>query len=326
MQDVLTIVMYHYVRDLRHSRYPEIKGLSKEDFEAQIKYIKKNYTVIDASKLMDAIVSGATLPPRPLVLTFDDGYIDHFTEVFPILDRENLPGCFFPPAKCILDHEVLDVNKIHFVLASIPEAQKLVTHIFKEIDKNQSRYNLLPSAVYWEKVGKPSRFDSAEIVFCKRMLQRELPFELRHAITHELFSQYVTRDEASFSQELYMGIEQLGVLKRHGMYVGSHGYDHFWLNTLSTQQQEKQVDQALTFLKSAGVDIERWIMCYPYGGYNESLFSVLKSRNCVVGLTTEVGLVSLHKNNPLALPRIDTNDIKCKVNSLPKPFFKHGSI
>ena len=195
MKGVLTIVMYHYVRDLRHARYPEIKGLAKDDFEEQIQYIKKHYNVISGPELMDAIVEGAPLPQRPLMLTFDDGYIDHFTEVFPVLDRENLPGCFFPPAKCILENKVLDVNKIHFVLASAPEKRTLVDYIFKQIDENRSRYDLATSAEYWEKLGRPSRFDPAEVIFCKRMLQSELPIELRQAITEELFSRYVTTDE-----------------------------------------------------------------------------------------------------------------------------------
>src|SRR5574337_193625 len=259
MKSALTIIMYHYVRDLRCSRYPEIKGLSKDDFEEQIQYIKKHYNVISGPELMDAIVESAPLPPRPLILTFDDGYIDHFTEVFPVLDRENLPGCFFPPAKYILEHKVLDVNKIHFVLASTPEKRTLVEYIFKQIDENRSRYNLLTSAAYWEKLGTPSRFDSAEVIFCKRMLQRELPVELRQAITDELFSRYVTTDEAAFSRELYITPDQLGMLSRHGMYVGSHGSDHFWLNTLSTQEQEREIDQSLAFLKSVGSDIRRWI-------------------------------------------------------------------
>ncbi len=315
MQVILTVVMYHYVRNLRHSRYPEIKGLSKDDFEEQIQYIKKHYNVISGLELMEAIVEGAPLPPRPLILTFDDGYIDHFTEVLPVLDRENLPGCFFPPAKCILENEVLDVNKIHFVLASTPDKRTLVEYIFKKIDENQLRYNLLTSSAYWEKLAKPSRFDPAEVIFSKQVLQRELPFELRQVITDELFSRYVTNDEASFSRELYMSLEQIRVLQRHGMYVGSHGYDHFWLNTLSTQQQEREVDQSLMFLKSVGADVGRWIMCYPYGAYNESLLSVLKSRNCVVGLTTEVGLASLHENNPLILPRLDTNDLPKDSNA-----------
>lgn len=315
MQCIITIVMYHYVRDLRHSRYPEIKGLSRDEFEEQIQYIKRHYNVVSGPELMNTITGGSPLPPRPLLLTFDDGYIDHFTEVFPVLDRENLPGCFFPPAKCILEHQVLDVNKIHFVLASTPEKRTLVEHIFTQIDKNSSHYDLLTSAAYWEKLGTPSRFDSAEVVFCKRMLQRELPLELRQAIIDELFRLHVTTDEESFSRELYMDLDQIGVLLRHGMYIGSHGYDHFWLNTLSPQQQEKEIDESLMFLTSVGADVRRWIMCYPYGAHNESLLSVLKSRNCLIGLTTKVGLACLGEHNPLILPRLDTNDLPKDSNA-----------
>ncbi len=309
MQGVLTIVMYHYVRNLRHSRYPEIKGLSVGDFEEQIRYIKKHYNVIGGRELTDALVEGAPLRPRPLMLTFDDGYIDHFTEVLPVLTRESLRGCFFPTAKCILEHKVLDVNKIHFVLASAPDTRSLVEHICNRIDENRSRYDLPASSTYRERLGKPGRYDTAEVVFCKRALQRELPLELRRAITDELFSRYVTGDEASFSRELYMSLDQVRALRECGMYVGAHGYDHVWLNTLSTEEQEGEIDKSLEFLKSVGGNIHRWIMCYPYGAYDDSLLSVLRSRNCVAGLTTEVGVVSPDRGNALTLPRLDTNDL-----------------
>ena len=105
------------------------------------------------------------------------------------------------------------------------------------------------------------------------------------------------------------------MLHRHGMYVGSHGYDHFWLNTLSTQEQEREIDKSLAFLKTVDSDIRRWIMCYPYGAYDESLLSVLKSRNCIIGLTTEVGLARLGEHNLLALPRLDTNDLPKDSNA-----------
>ena len=108
--------MYHYVRDMKHSRYPEIKGLDIDLFKEQIAYIKKHYNVISAYDLMDIIESDSGLPPKALLLTFDDAYIDHFTQVFPILDEQKLSGLFFPPAKSVLENQVLDVNKIHFIL------------------------------------------------------------------------------------------------------------------------------------------------------------------------------------------------------------------
>jgi len=129
----LSIIMYHYVRELHYSRYPEIKGLETDHFREQITYIKKHYNVISGANLLAAAEADAlrNLPPRALLLTFDDGYVDHFTQVFPVLHREELSGCFFPSAKSILENQVLDVNKIHFVLARVPDKQAIVDYIFQ---------------------------------------------------------------------------------------------------------------------------------------------------------------------------------------------------
>lgn len=313
----LTIVMYHYVRDLANSRYPEIKGLAREEFEEQIGYIKRHYNVISGAELMDAVENAAPLPPRPLLLTFDDGYIDHFTEVLPVLKREDLSACFFPPAKCILENKVLDVNKIHFILAAAQDKRQLAETISARIRENGHREDVSAPEEYWEKWAKPSRWDPAEVVFCKRMLQRELPLDLRQAITDELFRTLVTRDEQEFARELYMSVEQLKELRQNGMELGSHGYAHFWLNRLDGEQQAAEIDRSLEFLSLAGADTDRWIMCYPYGAHDESLLSILKTRRCVVGLTTEVGLASLDNGNELTLPRIDTNDLPKLANAAP---------
>jgi peptidoglycan/xylan/chitin deacetylase (PgdA/CDA1 family) len=317
MKKTITIVMYHYVRELEYSRYPEIKGLSTEQFKGQIAYIKKYYNVISADDLMDAIEFDSTLPPQSLLLTFDDAYIDHFTQVFPILDKEKLPGCFFPPGKSIIENQVLDVNKVHFVLASVQNKGDLVNHIFLLLDQYRSQYDLEQSDYYWQKVGKPNRFDTAEVIFIKRMLQRELPEQLRETITNDLFKKHVSSDERAFAKELYMSPDQISCLQRNGMYIGSHGFDHYWLDSLGEKEQEKEIDYSLDFLSDVGSDTKRWIMCYPYGGYNESLLSILQKRKCLVGLSTEVGIADLGEDHPLELPRLDTNDLPKESHASP---------
>ncbi len=146
-------------------------------------------------------------------------------------------------------------------------------------------------------------------MFVKYMLQVELPENLRNVITDELFKKFVSSDEKSFSKELYMSIDQISCLQRNGMYIGSHGFDHYWLNSLSEDDQRKEIDLSLEFLKKVGSDLSRWIMCYPYGAHNESLLTILKERDCSVGPTTKVGIADLEKDNPLTLPRLDTNDL-----------------
>jgi peptidoglycan/xylan/chitin deacetylase (PgdA/CDA1 family) len=309
--------MYHYVRDLKRSRYPEIKGLDIALFKEQIAYIKKHYNVISAYDLMDIIMSNTDLPPKSLLLTFDDAYVDHFTYVFPVLDKQRLPGLFFPPAKSILEHQVLDVNKIHFILACVPDKSVLVNYICQYLDENRSSYDLESKESYWKKCGVPSRYDTAEVMFVKYMLQVELPENLRNIITDELFKKFVSSDEKSFSRELYMSIDQISCLQRNGMYIGSHGFEHYWLNSLSEDDQRKEIDLSLEFLKKVGSDLSRWIMCYPYGAHNESLLTILKERGCSVGFTTKVGIADLEKDNPLTLPRLDTNDLPKNSNESP---------
>jgi peptidoglycan/xylan/chitin deacetylase (PgdA/CDA1 family) len=309
MSKLVSIVMYHYVRELKHSRFPEIKGLSIEEFKNQIRYIKKHYNIISADDIMDAVDLGSDLPPRALLLTFDDGYLDHFTQVFPVLDQEKLPGCFFPTAKCILENRVLDVNKIHFILASVEDKGKIVENISQTIDRHRSSYSLETTEKYWQKFGKHNRFDLSEVVFIKRMLQRELPEKLRKKIIGELFNQYVTKDEIGFSKELYMSLDQLACIQRNGMYVGSHSFDHDRLNSLSKNEQKREIDLSLKLLKEVGCNTDRWMMCYPHGAFDDSLLSILKKRNCVIGLKSQFGIADLDRDHPLTLPRLDTNDL-----------------
>jgi peptidoglycan/xylan/chitin deacetylase (PgdA/CDA1 family) len=310
MNKRVTIIMYHFVRDLMRSRYPKIKGLNLSDFKEQLEFIKKSYTPISFDDLLAAArVLSTNLPKNAALLTFDDGYIDHFTNVFPLLDKAGIKGAFFPSAKAIQEHKVLDVNKIHFVLASVQEPYKIIQEIFDEINAYRFQYTLESPEYYYEKLAIPNRYDTAEVVFVKRILQRELPESFRNQIVDKLFRRFVTCDEEAFSAELYMTTDQLSCLHRNGMHLGSHGYDHYWLNTLSLEEQEKEIILSLDFLVSLGCRRTDWAMCYPYGSCDEKLKTLLKEHGCSIGFGTDVAVADLSSDDPLYLPRLDTNDI-----------------
>lgn len=309
--------MYHYVRDLENSRFPRIKGLLTAAFEEQVRYIMKHYNVISGAQLLEAVTERAPLPPRSAMLTFDDGYMDHFSDVLPILSREGISGCFFPPAKAVLEHRVLDVNKIQFVLASVADPAVLVDHMFAAIAAHRREWGLASPEEYWRRLATPCRYDGPDIMFCKRMLQYELPEQLRAEITDELFRAYVTEDEQSFAAELYMSPEQIEDVREAGNLIGSHSYDHVWLDKLDPAERERQISLSLDFLNSVGADTRAWMMCYPYGGCDSTLMGSLRSHGCVVGLTTEVDVARLGETDPLALPRLDTNDLPKRGDAEP---------
>ena len=62
----------------------------------------------------------ARLPENAAHLTFDDGFVDHYATVYPILRRRGLSGTFFVAEEtCGAAPRVLDVHKTHFLLAHL---------------------------------------------------------------------------------------------------------------------------------------------------------------------------------------------------------------
>lgn len=92
------ILMYHYVSPLPDNADDVRRELtvSPAQFRAHIEYLfYEGYSAISMYQLDDALLAGTPLPPKPVVLTFDDGHIDHFTNVFPLLQEFGYTGTFF---------------------------------------------------------------------------------------------------------------------------------------------------------------------------------------------------------------------------------------
>ncbi len=302
--------MYHYVRDLDHSRFPAIKGLSLERFRRQLDYIQSHYTPISIENVLGAMQTGGEdLPPNPILLTFDDGYSDHFANVFPLLDARGIQGCFYPPAQAVLEHKLLDVNKIQFVLAVVPNTRTLLDRAFSWLEEFRSQHVLKTREGYLQCLTGEHRYDTREVTILKRLLQRELPEPVRVEIVRRLFAEYVTADETAFACELYMSVEQIACMRRHGMHIGSHGYTHAWLNHISPEAQTVEIDRSLDFLNKLGVRRDEWSICYPYGGFNDSLLEILRERQCRIGFSVEPRIADLNADDRLTLPRLDTNDL-----------------
>jgi len=305
----VTIIMYHYIRDLQNSRFPGIKGLDYQLFIEQIEYLKKYYHFVTMEEVIHSIDHSEKLPDKAVLLTFDDAYTDHYLNVFPILDENKIQGSFYAPAKAILEHTILDVNKIHFILASETDIFKIIKDIQFLLDQYTSEYQLENFEYYYKKLAHPGTYDTKEVIFVKRLLQVELIEELRNKMVDTLFVKYVGMSESAFSQELYMNKEQLMTMQRHGMHIGSHGFNHYWWNRLSKQDLEKEIDLSVEFLDDIGTDMNSWTACYPYGSYDQKAVEMLESKGCKLAVTTEVRIADIKKDNRFLLPRLDTNDL-----------------
>lgn len=248
------------------------------------------------------------------MLTFDDGYIDNYQYAFPILEDAGVQGSFFIPGKTFSTHQLLDVNKIHYILAST-NIEDLLPDVMERMDYYRNgKYDYPSNQELFFQYGQANRFDGQETVFVKRMLQTVLPEELRTHIASELFEKYVGVTEEQLAYELYMTEDQIRTMKRHGMFIGIHGYDHYWLGKLPKEQMQWDVAQALDVMDGF-IDRNCWVMNYPYGSWNSETIEYIREHGCYLGLTTEVRVADLDVDDPYEMPRLDCNDFPPKSDN-----------
>ena len=300
--------MYHYVRPVKNSQYPNINGLEEKYFYNQIKFFSENYKILSYEE-MKFIIKTKKIPKTPsFFLTFDDGYMDHYKYVFPYLVKKKISASFYPPINAIENKIVLDVNKIHFILEKVKNHKK----VLREIDNYLIKSNLKPLSKHnLSKINLVDSYDNKETVLVKRLLQFYFPLKLRENICNFLFKKFLNKDLRDFSKELYMNKKQILEMNKYKMNFGSHGVNHFWWKYLNKYKQEKEIKESLNYFKKINVDTENFSVCYPYGSYNLNTISLLKKYKVKFALTTKVGDVNIKNlNKNFAFPRFDTNDFR----------------
>ena len=310
--------MYHYVRDYKNTKYLDIKGLDVRDFEFQIQYFNSKYNILNPKEIYRIVEEGKNFKSNDCWLTFDDGYIDHYNYVFPILEKYKIKASFFPAVKSILHETVLDVNKLHFILANKNNYDFIFDEI-KNIFLNTTKENNVKTfEKFVKKIDSSHRYDDPKIRLIKSLLQFILPKDIRFNICDVLFKKYVSDNTHLFAKELYMNLSQITEIYKHGHDIGLHGYDHIWLGKLLKENQKNEILKALNFWKKNKIITDKFTMCYPYGSYNSDTLSILSEYKCSTGLTTKVGSVPDNEYLALELPRFDTNDFPQNLNEVNK--------
>ncbi len=92
------ILMYHYISEPPADAdiYRRDLSVTPTRFAEHLDYLlAAGYHVITLDDLLYALAAGRPLPTQPVILTFDDGYEDNYTEAFPLLHDRGLVGHFF---------------------------------------------------------------------------------------------------------------------------------------------------------------------------------------------------------------------------------------
>lgn len=301
-------VMYHYVREIKKSRYPNLKGLEFKKFQNQISFFKKNFNILSPLDFLEVVESKKLPKKKSIILTFDDGYKDHYKFVFPYLVKNKISAAFYVPSKLLSDDkEILIANKIQFILEKNVEKKKIFNLINKKLNlvlnddiKNYLKY----------KKNISSRFDDVETIFLKLLLQKILPEKIRNKIVNDLFKKFVTPDFKKFHEELYLSKKEMNEMSCFKMHFGSHSHSHHWLNNLSKIQQHRDILKSINILKRNTHKDNFMSFTFPYGGYNKSTLKVLNDLDIKFAFTDQYGGLNRYNiKNKFTIPRFDTNDL-----------------
>lgn len=316
MNNSLTIIMYHYVRSRKPTRFPGLRVRDTEEFSRQLDYIQEHYTPVSAEDVTDSLNGVKTLPERACFLTFDDGYLDHYLTVFPELSKRGISGAFYPPVAAVQRKDVLEVNKIQLLLGryGYEDVSPLIarTKTLYEQFQKEDEYQSLPESYekLRERLSVAGRYDSADVMFIKAILQYALPSYWRSRLLDNLFSEEFPIDRKIIASEMYMSLDMLRVMAKAGMHIGSHGASHAWLDKLPVEAQADEIDQSLAMLSDIYSSSSfMWSICYPFGGNTAETQQICRKRGCAFGVTTVPKIATLIPEHRFLLSRVDTNDI-----------------
>lgn len=226
-QGGVPILVYHQINDIDKNQMT----LSVKDFDEQIKYLVDNgYTFITPEELVDywdsqsqeeesetSEVNKPTLPEKPIIITFDDGYADIHKNVLPILQKYNAKATLF----VITDFLNLYPNYLTWSQARELQSSGLVdiqSHTlshFNLIDARLStyevRYQLYGSkqAIEWY-LKKPVRFIAypegkytAEVEELTKDVGYKAAFTVEYGLSHSRPQHYVLPRIAIFGDNSY---------------------------------------------------------------------------------------------------------------------------
>ncbi|WP_075572448.1 polysaccharide deacetylase family protein [Megasphaera coli] len=89
----MPVLNYHQVNNKFHT----VLTMKPENFEEQIRYLSENGYHSITLEQFEQYMEGNTsnLPDRPILITFDDGYVDNYEYAYPILKKYNMVGTIF---------------------------------------------------------------------------------------------------------------------------------------------------------------------------------------------------------------------------------------
>lgn len=95
------VLCYHNIKTNVEGKSPDYT-IRLDQFRAHIKMLyDSGYNTIPLDQLYESLTKGVPLPPKPIIITFDDTHLEHYTMAAPVLSHVGFRGVFFAMAVVI---------------------------------------------------------------------------------------------------------------------------------------------------------------------------------------------------------------------------------
>ncbi len=297
-------VMYHYVRK-QGKTFPHFRFLHVDAFRKQLDYFEQAYGFVSQEHFL-ALVEGSDRPDSGVVLTFDDGFIDHYEWVFPELKKRGLWGLFYVATGIYETGKSLDVHRVHYLLGR-SGGPKMLDALAEVLDPDMLSHDHIEEFHKLTYLRQSS--DDATLQF-KRTMNYLASAAHRESILDSLMKRFLP--EVDIVRELYMTPDMLREMHHAGMILGSHTVSHPVLSKLDEAEQRREINQSFDYLDSLVGGLGIRTFCYPYGGFHsftETTERLLIEAGCRFTFNVEQRDLTPSDfiSRPQALPRYDCN-------------------
>lgn len=280
---------YHLVSD---RPLPHVAHLypykSTQAFEADIRFLKRHYTLIGYAELLAHARGEAALPPRAAFLSFDDGFAECYTVVRPILQKHRIPCIFFLATDWIDNQAMFYRGKISLIIEKftrLPPAEQtaLLTRI----------RSLLPSRLpVTQSPTPPSIFDL-------RSLQQSDDARI------DQICEIAGVDPAAYLRQRrpFLTRAQIREMRAEGFVFGGHTRNHPKLNRISQERQAAEIVESCRIVAGITAD-EQVPFAFPFSGngVDRDFLADLRAQNPHVGLIFDTQ--KLRRDRPFIFHRI----------------------
>ena len=250
----LRCVLFHDISDAESSF---TRGLgcttTRTNFEATLKFLTKHFTPVSLQEVL-ASLDGRLLPPRPVLVTFDDAYASVCEFAAPLCRDFQVPAVFFVNAACLDNRELALDNLICYVT-------------------NVSGLDTINAAI---RIVRGS--DNYEVHSLTDVFSRFLPaisLSARKSFREELVRlSLINENELAREARLYLSSQQLGELSAFNFEIGNHTYSHVNCRVLSTEEFAEEIDQNRAVLEALSKQKIR-TFSVPYGSSDDLTTKVL---------------------------------------------------